>query len=449
MTAALLEQAEATRTPRTTIGDTAASSSRLKVLLCAYSCEPFKGSEPGIGWNVLRALAERNDVWLLTRPHPSGAKIEAELKRLNIRTVTPLFYDLPLVGPVWRKRHALGMRLHNYLWQFGAARLARKIHQDVQFDVAHHVTFVNYYTPSAGAFIGCPFVWGPVGGAEVAPPGFNQSFTLFGKAYEAFRAARRRVGEIDPFVRATARRATVGIATTTDSAARMQKIGATVHALSSESGLTTEEVERLESLPLRNQGPARFISVGRLLHWKGFHLSLQAFLSISRPDMEYWIVGSGPELKRLQAMAAQSPAGDRVKFFGAVSRDRVLELLADADVMVHPSLHDSGGVTPIEGMAAGRPIICLDLGGVATKVSEEAGIKIKAVQPDQTIKDLAAAITLLAGDPDLRRRMAVAGRQVVRQKFWWPSKIREYEQLHRQAIAHALRQGQHHKTVIS
>ena len=409
---------------------------RLKVLLCAYSCEPGRGSEPGIGWNVLRALSDRNDVWLLTRPH-SGAKIVAELKRLGIQNVTPLYYDLPVIGPVWRKRHLLGMRLHNYLWQFGAGRLARRVHREVGFDVAHHVTFVNYYTPSAAAFIGCPFVWGPVGGAEVAPPALERSFSLFGRVYEFARAFRRFVGEMDPFVRHTARRTTVGIATTAESAVRMRKLGAPVEDLSSESGLTTEEVQRLEAFPLRTTGPICFISVGRLLHWKGFHLSLQAFLSMEAPDAQYWIVGDGPEYPRLARMIAAAHAGKRVRLFGNLSRDGVLQLLADADVMVHPSLHDSGGVTPIEGMAAGRPVICLDLGGVATKVTESAGIKIQAVDPEQTVRDLAAAMTTLSNDPDLRQSMAVAGRQLVRERFWWPSKIRNYERLHRLAIARA------------
>jgi glycosyltransferase involved in cell wall biosynthesis len=414
---------------------------RPKVLLCAYSCEPGRGSEPGIGWNVLRALAERNDVWLLTRPH-SGAKIETEIKRLGIQNVTPVYYDLPLIGPVWRKRHLLGMRLHNYLWQFGAGRLARRIHGDVGFDVAHHVTFVNYYTPSAAAFIGCPFVWGPVGGAEVAPPAFQRSFSLFGRAYEWARAVRRFIGEMDPFVRQTARRTTVGIATTAESAVRMRKLGAPVEDLlsesgPSESGLATEEVEQLEALPLRTTGPTRFISVGRLLHWKGFHLSLQAFLSLQSSDAQYWIVGDGPEYKRLEKMIAAASAGNRVRLFGNLSRDGVLQLLADADVMVHPSLHDSGGVTPIEGMAAGRPVICLDLGGVATKVTRFTGIKIPAIDPEQTVRDLAAAMTTLANDSGLRQSMAVAGRKLVRERFWWPSKIRNYERWHRLAIARA------------
>lgn len=411
-----------------------ARQARNKVLLCAYSCEPGRGSEPGIGWNVVRALSERNDVWLLTRPH-SGAKIQAELNRLGITTVTPIYYDLPIVGPIWRKRHLIGMRVHNYLWQFGAARAARKVHAQINFDVAHHVTFVNYYTPSAAAFIGCPFVWGPVGGAEVAPPALERSFSLKGRMYEWARALRRFIGEMDPFVRRTARRTTVGISTTAESAVRMRKLGAPVDALSSESGLTTEEVERLEAFAIRTAGPTRFISVGRLLHWKGFHLSLQAFLSLNDPAAQYWIVGDGPEFKTLETIITNANAQNRVKLLGNQSRDKVMALLEEADVMIHPSLHDSGGVTPIEGMAAGRPVICLDLGGVATKVTDDAGIKIKAVNPDQTVRDLAAAMKKLSEDPQLRTEMGSAGRNVVRQRFWWPGKIKEYERLHQLAIS--------------
>jgi len=409
-----------------------APSSRKKVLICAYSCEPHRGSEPGTGWHVLREAALRHDVWLLTRPH-GAAKIEAELKALGITSVTPLYYDLPIVGPIWRKKHLLGLRLHNYLWQFGAGRLAKRVHNEVKFDVAHHVTFVNYYTLSAAAGAGCPLVWGAVGGAEEAPKAFNPSFSLFGRAYEAFRKFRRLAGELDPFTRRTARRATVGVSTTRESAERMKKIGSRVDEIMSECGVTTVEADQVSDFPIRDGNTVRFISVGRLLHWKGFYLALSAFLKLN-DDSEFWIVGDGPDRPRLEAMAAASPRGNRVKFVGAVPRARVLELLRDADVMLHPSLHDSGGVTPIEGMAAGRPVICLNLGGVATKVPDDAGIKVDALTPDQTVNDLARAMEKLSADSALRKQMALRGREVVREEFLWSGIMDRYDRLYDLAI---------------
>ena len=54
------------------------SLKRLRVLISAYACEPSKGSEPGMGWNVAREMAEYHDIWVLTRAN-NRAPIEAEM----------------------------------------------------------------------------------------------------------------------------------------------------------------------------------------------------------------------------------------------------------------------------------------------------------------------------------------------------------------------------------
>jgi hypothetical protein len=53
----------------------------MKILMSAYSCEPGKGSEPGVGWNFVRAVAKYHEVWVLTRPDEGREVIEAELAR--------------------------------------------------------------------------------------------------------------------------------------------------------------------------------------------------------------------------------------------------------------------------------------------------------------------------------------------------------------------------------
>jgi glycosyltransferase involved in cell wall biosynthesis len=73
-------------------------------------------------------------------------------------------------------------------------------------------------------------------------------------------------------------------------------------------------------------------------------------------------------------------------------------------------------------MAAGRPVICLDLGGPALQVTPETGIKVPAMSPEQVVHDLAAAFSRLAGDSGLRVRLGKAGRQRVEQHFNWDKK---------------------------
>ncbi len=76
----------------------------------------------------------------------------------------------------------------------------------------------------------------------------------------------------------------------------------------------------------------------------------------------------------------------------------------------------------LEAMASGLPVVCLDYGGPGEMVTEECGIKVKPVTPEQTIEDLADALLKLANDPALRRRMGEAGRKRVEEVYSWEKK---------------------------
>ena len=168
----------------------------------------------------------------------------------------------------------------------------------------------------------------------------------------------------------------------------------------------------------------RFVSIGDLLHWKGFHLGLRAFAAADLPNAEYWLIGDGPERARLEglgplarhfAIASPSSAG----YPAWMALDRAAR---NATALVHPSLHDSGGWVCLEAMAAGKPVICLDLGGPAVQVTPETGFKIAAGTPEQAVRDMAAAMRRLAQDEGLRRRMGEAGRRRVCEAFSWERK---------------------------
>jgi glycosyltransferase involved in cell wall biosynthesis len=193
----------------------------------------------------------------------------------------------------------------------------------------------------------------------------------------------------------------------------------------SNAGLAREDIRQLSAIRLRHHGPFRLISVGRLLHWKGFELSIRAFERFHRqfPESEYWLIGDGPEGKRLRKLAQSLGIAESLTFWGEVPRWQVLEKLAESDVLIHPSLHDSGGWVCLEAMAAGRPVVCLDLGGPGLQVTESTGIKVRAGNADQAAVDLAKAILRLAQDPELRVRMGEASRQRVKDHYDWASKV--------------------------
>jgi glycosyltransferase involved in cell wall biosynthesis len=386
-----------------------------------------------VGWNLVRELVKYHDIWVLTRENNRPA-IEAELTQNPLSRLQFIYCEPP--GWVQQLNYKQRLvHLHYYLWQIEAYFVARKLHKELSFDIVHHVTYVRYSSPSFLSLLPIPFIWGPVGGGESAPKAFWQDFGLRGKAYEAFRNLARSLGELDPFVRLTARRSVLARATTEDTAGRLRKLGAKNVQVISQLGLSKEEIAQLARYGQSEPSAVRFISIGRLLHWKGFHLGLQAFAQAELPDnAEYWIVGDGPERSHLESLAEELGIHHRVKFWNKLSRTETLQKLADCLALVHPSLHESGGLVCLEAMAAGRPVICLNLGGPAIQVTEETGFKIAAQTPGQTVGDLAKAIKILAEDSQLSKRMGQAGQQQVCKIYNWQTKSHELAQLYLEII---------------
>ena len=234
----------------------------------------------------------------------------------------------------------------------------------------------------------------------------------------------RSVGELDPFVRLAVRRATVVLATTDQTAEKLKRLGCRSVSVHSQVGMTTDEMCPRPGSSECQGGRFRVVSVGRFLHWKGFELGVRAF-AVFRARFQasdYWLIGDGPEKKRLEALAQKLELGDSIRFLGSMPRAQVLEMLAACDVLMNPSLHDSGSCVCAEAMAVGLPVICLDLGGPAVQVTEETGIKVPATSPEQVIRDLAAAMSQLARDPLAREQLGKSGRKRVRESLTWERK---------------------------
>ena len=203
----------------------------------------------------------------------------------------------------------------------------------------------------------------------------------------------------------------------------------------SEAALPTQDVALLGDLPLPDgDRPFRVVSLGRLLHFKGYHLGIEAFARAAVPGSEYWIVGDGPERHNLEALAVKLGVGDRVRFLGELARGDALSLLGEAHVFLHPSLRESGGWACLEGMAAGRPVVCFDLGGPGVQVTEETGIKVQAGDGAQAVTDMARALRRVADDPEAARVMGARGRDLVRGRYEWGAKSKGVSVLYEEVL---------------
>jgi len=150
--------------------------------------------------------------------------------------------------------------------------------------------------------------------------------------------------------------------------------------------------------------------VGRLTHWKGQHIFLEAFAR-AFPDGGHEAVLVGAALfgeeayaGELEALAARLGIADRVRFRGF--QDDVWAELAGVDVLVHASvIPEPFGQVVQEGMALGLPVIAADAGGPADFVERDvSGMLVPRDDPQA----LAAAMLRVADDVELRRRLGRA-----------------------------------------
>jgi len=395
----------------------------LRVLISAYACEPGKGSEPAVGWMWVQQIARFHEVWVITRAN-NREPIESALSIEPLPNVHWIYADLPRWARFWKKKQR-GVHLYYYLWQAAVFAVARKWHRKINFELIHHVTLGQYWVPSFLALLPIPFVWGPVGGGESAPPGFWWDFSPRGKRFELMRNLARTLASFNPMMRACAKRSRIAIGTTEQTAQRLKKLGAAHVEVHPQFGMTTSEIQHFAKFPIRSEKTFRLISMGRLIHWKGFHLSLRAFAKFQTdyPDSEYWITSSGAEDERLKTLAKNLGVENKVVFWGGFrTLQEVYSKLEECDVLVHPALHEAFGNVCLEAMAAGRPVVCLDLGGPALQVTEQTGIKVSARTPEQAVYDLSIAFRRLATDPELRIRLGQGARRRAAIDFAWERK---------------------------
>jgi glycosyltransferase involved in cell wall biosynthesis len=109
-----------------------------------------------------------------------------------------------------------------------------------------------------------------------------------------------------------------------------------------------------------------FVTGGRLVPYKRFDLVVHVFNRLGWPLK---IFGDGPELERLKKKAKKN-----ISFLGRVNDKEKAKLLRHAKAFIHPQIEDLG-ITPIESMASGRPVIAFGEGGVTeTVIPGETGL---------------------------------------------------------------------------
>jgi glycosyltransferase involved in cell wall biosynthesis len=179
------------------------------------------------------------------------------------------------------------------------------------------------------------------------------------------------------------------------------------------------------------------ISVANLNESKAIDVNLRAVAQVigrrGPQTLRYWIVGDGPERERLIELVRTLRLEHVVTFFGRLTHDQTLDLIARAGVLSVPSYVEAFGIVYLEGMAAGKPVIgCRGTGAEDTIRDGETGFLVPQRDPGA----VAQALERLLDDAPLRRSMGQAGRRRARQ-FTWRANVQRHLNLF-ESVAHPI-----------
>ncbi len=373
------------------------------ILISAYAVNPFKGSEDAMGWNLLLEAARYNRIIAVTRKNNRSSieqyqlahpELEARFNNLQF-----LYFDWPAWMLFWKKGPLLSM-IYFYCWQFCGAIWVACTQDLRKLDAVHNLNFHNDWTPSFLWLLRKPFIWGHVGHHPKIP----RQYLLPVYGWPAFLQDRflwlvkQIAWQLDPFLYITRRRASKIICMNRDAVRqlRLQHNFLLHPSVAAESPLVDAGIQKNRFMVL---------SVGRFVPLKGFDLVIRSFAQFYRklPPPEQAqaslvLVGKGPCLKKLKAIAVEENIVQAVLFREWMPRQELVSYYQAASIFLFPS-HEGAGMVVPEAMSYALPVICLKNEGPGYLCHPDSQLKIPYGNYSHTVGLLADKLTLLFRSP--------------------------------------------------
>lgn len=399
----------------------------------AFACNPYKGSEHGVGWGWITAIARDHDV------HVVAADFEREdiqkwladhpefREKAVFHFVPHRFYHYTNKSRLWLKIERSGlkpiMNLSYRLWLRDSYKIARELNRKHAFDVAHLITYVGFRFPGHLWRLDIPFVWGPIGGLENTP---WQLLPLLGAKGALYYAIRNLINTYHKKCLISCKRA-------------FHKAGTGIIAATEGIRREIQKHYGADSTVICEVGPPERIATNHstrsaaepmVLSWSGEHLPGKALplllrsLERLRADVDWRleILGEGPCTESWKRLALKLGISKRCSWHGRVHREDAINIIHDSHVFVITSLKDLTSTVLLEALSQGVPVVCLNHCGFADIVDDTCGIKV-SIDAVPSIPDrLAEAIALLWSDEPLRRRMAKGALAKIG-RFTWDRKM--------------------------
>ena len=168
------------------------------------------------------------------------------------------------------------------------------------------------------------------------------------------------------------------------------------------------DTERFCPHAFQGESPPVVMTVRRLVPKNGVEFLVRAARYV-KSNVQFWIVGGGPQKAYLERIADELPSDSAVRFLGPIPNSELPDLMSKAAVVVIPSIVEASSISLLEAMAMEKPTIVTDIPGIDEVASPERSVMV----PPRSPEAIAEAIDYLLSRPARACRMGRRARRYV------------------------------------
>lgn len=408
---------------------------KYKVLVSCYACSPFRGSEPGMGWNFVECLSNYHVLHVITEEVKWQEDIEKVFSSNPELAQNLTFHFIAKKRNKWlRKIWPSSYYWYYKKWQKKAYKLAKDLNEEENFDIIHQLNMVGFREPGYLWKIDKPFVWGPIGGLEITPWRFLSVMGLYGSLHYFSRNIinlfQRRF-LVRPQQAATRENSKL-IAATLGTKESINKLWETDAEVISEVG-TIPENGATEIYRRSSNEPLKIVWSGLHIPRKALNLLIAALQKLKHLNIELHVLGDGKSNKKWKKLSKKRDVNGQIYWHGWVKKSEAHQVMSKGHLFCITSLHDLTSTVTLEALSLGLPIICLDHCGFAEVVNESCGIKIPVTNSNRVITGFANAIKKLYKNESLRLRLSRGALERAKD-YNWDNKVLRINKLYNQLV---------------
>src|SRR5262245_4726681 len=420
------------------------ADSRLRVLLIAEACNPTWTSVPLVAYNPARALPARPDlrVTLVTHVRTRDGLATSDIGKLaDLVFIDNEFIARPVykLARLLRGGEQLGWTIdtamawpsyvvfEHMVWNKFGRRLGRG-----EFDLVHRITPLSPTAVSPlAAKTDVSMIAGPLNGGLRWPKEFPELV----RREREWLVPLRNLYKLLPYHRSTYRHLAAVITASRSTAAEIPRNFRGLRFHLPENGVDPGRFPIADRWP-EPAGRFRFVTVGRLVPYKGLALTLGSVRrSAALQQCELVVIGDGPDRPAHEEFVAGHGLGACVTFRGQLPQAEVAADMRRSQTFVFPSLREFGGGVILEALACALPSLIVDYGGPGELVTDATGIKLPMRPREELVELLRKAMERLAADPTACRRMGESAAAEVRREHTWDAKAGRVAEIYRQVLA--------------